>query len=166
MRRLLLFILAISLLVSACGGDGIRRAAGSPTPRPRPLPPTARSSADVDPVFHVGQEIFITDDGFKPRTLVAIVEEKVRWINETDEITSVRFWPAGWESGPIEPGESAEYTPPDPIAITYELVGDPDTRGAIQVEVYFDPGEDPAAEDRRDADTPEPRRRSPSPRRR
>ena len=136
-----------------------RRTASSATPRPRPLSAVARSSEDVDPVFHVGQQVFITDDGFKPKQLIAIVAEEISWINETDETKSVRLATGGFESGPIEPGESATYTPDAAISFVYELVGEPDVQGAIQVEPYFDPGEDPAAEERFDADSPRPRRR-------
>ena len=147
------------VLLTGCGSSGAqpRRAPAEveATPRPRPLPPVARSSAHIDdPVFHVGQEIFITDDGFVPQQLVAIVGEKVSFINETDDRVSVRFTAIDFETGDIEPGGKATYTPDGAFSIAYHLVGDEDVTGAIQVEPYFMPGEDPAAEDRLDADGP------------
>jgi hypothetical protein len=128
---------------------------GSPSPLPRPLPAVARSSADVkDPAFHKGQEVFITDDGFVPEQLVAIVGEKISFINETERTAAVEFTALDFESGPIAPGRKATFTPDGAYSIGYHLADDPEITGAIQVEPYFQPGEDPAAEDRLDADTP------------
>jgi hypothetical protein len=154
-RRALILVLSVLLVVPACSDpDDRRQAAASATPRPRPLPPIARSSSDVDPVFHVGQQIFITDDGFRPKQLIAIVGEEISWINETKEPKSVRFVNGTFESGPIRSQGSADYTPDGAVSIVYELVDDSEVRASIQVEPYFDPGEDPEAEDRRDADAP------------
>jgi hypothetical protein len=148
----------VLLLAVGCarGETQVRPAAdGSPTPRARPLPAVARSSSDVsDPSFHVGQEVFITDDGFVPEQLVAIVGEKISFINETDRNAAVEFTALDFESGPIAPGRKATYTPDGAYSIAYHLAGDPKVTGAILVEPYFQPGEDPAAEDRLDADTP------------
>jgi hypothetical protein len=153
MKRL--FATLLVGVVTACNSpDPQPTPEGPVTPRPRPLPSPASSSGDVDPVFHVGQQIFITEKGFKPETLVAIVDEEISWINETSQPVEVRFDPGEFESGPIEPAERATYTPSNAQAITYERADDPKTRGSIQVEPYFQPGEDPAAEDRLDADPP------------
>lgn len=159
MKRVVAVMLAGGVLLGAswaCSDPETRPTVAAPTPRPRPLPPVARSSAEVDPSFDTGQQIFITDDGFKPRQLIAIVSEEISWINETGGEVSVRFVNGQFESGPIRPGRAATYTPPTAISIVYELQGHPEVQGAIQVEPYFDPGEDPAAEDRQDADTPLP----------
>ena len=128
----------------------------SPTPRPRPLPRVAVSSDQVDPNYQVGQQIFITDEGLKPRELVSIVEEEITWTNETDSPKTIRFVVGGTTIGPIEPGETGSYTPQGALSIAYGVVEDPDTKGLVQVQVYFAPGEDPGAPDRLDADTPIP----------
>ncbi len=127
-----------------------------PTPRPRPLPQVATSSNQVDPYFHSGQQVFITDDGFRPRDLVSIVQEEVTWINETDSPQTIRFLAGGRKVGPIEPGGRASYTPDATISIAYTLADDADVKGTVQVQWYFQPGEDPGAPDRLDADTPLP----------
>ncbi len=159
MKRKLAALLVAFILALGCGrSDGAGTAGiseGSPTPRPRPLPPVAKSSADVnDPVFSVGQEVFITDDGFVPQQLVAIVGEKISFVNETNDTAEVRFSAIDFATGPIEPGERATYTPEGAYSIGYHVAGDKNVTGAIQVQAYFMPGEDPAAEDRLDADTP------------
>jgi hypothetical protein len=159
MIRAIARVAIVLLLAVGCtrgGGATVPLAAdGSPTPMPRPLPPVARSSADVkDPVFHVGQEVFITDQGFVPLQLVAIVGEKISFINETDASAAVEFTALDFESGPIAPGRRATFTPDGAYSIGFHLSDDPKVTGAIQVQPYFQPGEDPAAEDRLDADTP------------
>jgi hypothetical protein len=151
-------VAAILISVFGCARSGARTplpvdAQTTPTPRPRPLPPVARSSADIDdPMFHKGQEVFVTDDGFVPKQLVSIVGEKINFINETDEAVEVRFTAIDFETGTIAPGGRATYTPSGAYSIAYHLAHDEDVRGAIQVEPYFQPGEDPAAEHRLDAD--------------
>lgn len=160
MRRTVVLALAALALCVGCGQRSDNRTAtlpaeGSPTPRARPLPAVATSSSDIkDPAFHVGQEVFITDDGFVPEQLVAIVGEKISFINETDADAEVRFTALDFETGPIVPGDRATYTPDGAYSIAFHLAGDEDVTGAIQVEPYFQPGEDPAAEHRLDADTP------------
>ncbi len=128
----------------------------TPTPRPRPLPRVATSSDQVDPNYHVGQQIFITDEGFKPRELVSVVEEKITWINETDAPKTIRFAAGGHTIGPIDAGESDSHTPEGAITIAYALADDTHVKGTVFIQAYFAPGEDPGAPDRLDADTPIP----------
>jgi hypothetical protein len=49
------------------------------------------------------------------------------------------------------------------MSIAYVLVGEVAVRGSIQVEPYFDPGEDPGAPNRTNADTPVPGTPTPRP---
>jgi hypothetical protein len=116
----------------------------------------AISSDQVDPNYQVGQQVFITDDGFKPRELVSIVEEEVTWINETDSRKTIRFVAGGQAIGPIEPGGKGTYTPEGAFSIAYTLREDPNIKGLVQAQAYFGPDEDPGAPDRLDADTPIP----------
>ncbi len=135
---------------------GTEQSGPSPSPRPRPLPQVAVSSDQVDPHYQVGQQVFITDDGFRPRELVSIVEEEITWINETDTPKTIRFTAGGETIGPIKPGGKGRYTPDGAISIAYGLADDPDVKGTVQVQWYFGPGEDPGAPDRLDADSPIP----------
>lgn len=160
--RYLWYLTLLGLLSAIACSSPAAEVASSPTPRPRPLYPRSCSSAEVDPHFFVGQEIFITEDGFKPEQLISISGEKVTWINETDEPHRVRFVnlefaPGGqMESPVIRPGGSTTYTPQGAWSIVYQLGDDEKVKGAIQAEAYFEPGEDPAAPNRFDADSPEP----------
>lgn len=157
MKRRTLAVLVVAFL-HGCSADPPPIGAAvdaSPTPRARELPEPARSSKDVkDPVFSVGQEVFITEDGMVPEHLVSIVAEKISFINETSRTRTIVFDAIEFDSGPIAPGEAATYTPDGAYAIAYHVAEDPDIKGQVQVEPYFEPGEDPAAEGRFDADTP------------
>jgi hypothetical protein len=68
----------------------------------------------------------------------------------------VRFVAGGRLIGPIPPGGSVSYTPQTTISIAYTLADNPGVGGNIQVEWYFDPGEDPGAPNKMGADTPSP----------
>ncbi len=135
----------------------------TPTPLPRPLPQVAVSSDQVDPNYQVGQQAFITDDGFKPRELVSIIDEEITWTNETDAPQTIRFVAGGRTIGPIGPGEKGSYTPDGTYSIAYTLADDPDVKGLVQVQWYYAPGEDPGAPNRFDADSPLPGTPSPRP---
>jgi hypothetical protein len=130
--------------------------ATSPTPRARPLPRPARSAADVDANYQVGQQIFITDAGPRPRELVAIVQVPISFTNTTRRPVTLRFVAGGHQIGPIAPGGRATYTPQGTLSIAYSVVERPQMTGTIQVEWYFDPGEDPGAPQKMTADSPSP----------
>lgn len=165
-RGLLCFVVLVAIACSRPSAE----VTSSPTAKPRPLYPRSCSSAEVNPHFFVGQEIFLTSEGFKPKQLISISGEVVTWINETDETQRIRFVniefaPGTLESPPLEPGGKVTYTPPGAISIVYQLGDDEKMRGAIQAEAYYQPGEDPAATARADgdADAPEPGCRGPQP---
>ena len=46
---------------------------------------------DVDPNFDFGNDVFITEDGYVPETLVSTLGEEVVWHNETNEPQGVDF---------------------------------------------------------------------------
>jgi hypothetical protein len=170
MRVRLCVVFLVLLVAAACGkGAGItgtgRQAAGSPTPRPRPLPPIAHNSSNIkDSVFHVGQEAFITDRGLIPGMLVTIMQEKISFINETKQSHTIVLDVLHVTLGPIPPGGRVSYTPCCSYSIAYHVAENHGEKAQIQVEPYFDPGEDPAAENRHNADTPgETRSPAPSP---
>ena len=149
----------VVLLVLLCGCSRqeapLDRPVPQATPRARELPPPVSSSSEVkDPVFSVGQEAFITSDGMVPQQLVAIVGERISFVNETSKPRTIEFDVLEWDSGPIAPGAAATFTPDGAYAIAYHVGEKPEIRGQVQVEPYFGPGEDPAAPTRLDADTP------------
>ncbi len=108
---------------------------------PIPLPLRAKSSKDVDPVHDVGEEIFITKDGFKPQSLVAKVEAKLLFINETGETQQVRFTNWDWKSPPIKPDASVSYVPHETIAVSYALVANEKLTGSVVFEPWYDPSD-------------------------
>jgi len=108
---------------------------------PIPLPARATTSKDVDPVHDLGEDIFITKDGFKPQSLTAKVEAQL-WIhNETDTTQVVRFvnWP--WSSPPIEPGAKAIYVPHETVAVNYVLGSNQKVAGSVLFEPWYDPND-------------------------
>lgn len=160
MIRPLLAPAALALILgNACSPSATtpvadRADGGDATPRPRPLLPRTESSADVDPDSQSGQQVFVTDEGFRPALLFSVIGEEISFVNETDGTVTVEFAVLDFTSGPIDPGSEATYTPRGAYSIVYHLAEDPRTTARIQVEPYFNPGEDPAAENRLDADTP------------
>ncbi|HYZ93040.1 MAG TPA: peptidylprolyl isomerase [Actinomycetota bacterium] len=125
------------------------------TPRPRPLPKPARSSREIkNKQFRVGQEVFITERGFVPVNLVSIVAEDISFINETSETKELHFNSFGWGPTRIPAGKRVKFRPEGAWAISYYEASDPEARGYVQVQPYFEPGEDPGAPGRYDADTP------------
>jgi hypothetical protein len=106
---------------------------------PIPLPARAKSSKDVDPVRDQGEDIFITDDGFKPHDLTAKVEAQL-WIhNDTDKAQVVRFenWP--YTSPPIPPHGKVIYVPHEAVAVNYELESNTKVTGTVLFEPWHDP---------------------------
>jgi hypothetical protein len=103
----------------------------------RPVSPV-RSSNQMDPTFQVGQQVFITTGGFRPKQLVAKIRAPITFTNESGRTQAVTFLGGGFDSGPIRPGGTATFTPKVTVAIVYFLAADPAVRGFIQVENYTD----------------------------
>jgi hypothetical protein len=138
-------LLAIGLMACACGH-------ASPTPTHQPvatkgafrheagipvaLPLRAKSSKDVDPVTALGQDIFITDTGFRPKSLIAAQAATIYFTNETSSTQTVKFtnWP--WTSPPIAPGKTVTYKPTSTATLDYELVSNTKYFGDIEVEPW------------------------------
>jgi hypothetical protein len=104
-----------------------------PTPLPAWTPPVAHSSTEVDPFFQVGQQIFITDGGFRPQQLVSTAGKPITWTNETRRPQIIRI-EDGPVLGPIAPRATVSYRPAAAIAIQYDLGSQPKRKGQIQVE--------------------------------
>ena len=128
----------------------------SPTPRPRPLPTAVTSPLKMNPSYQAGQQVFITDSGARPLLLTAIIDAKVTVINASHKPATLRFIARDFQIGPIKPGGSASFVPDGTGSYAYQLVERPSVHGVVQVQWYFDPGEDPGAPNRLGADTPAP----------
>jgi hypothetical protein len=153
MSRRFVLILVLALSSIACGRNGDPGVTSSPTPAPSlgpertepgvpgPLAARARSSDDMNQDVQSGQDIFITDGGFVPKALYAVVGAEVWITNETDEAKEVEFLNFDWNSGPIEPGDHAVFTPEEGLTFAYRLVGDDGVRGSIEATPYYEAGE-------------------------
>jgi hypothetical protein len=140
-RSLAAALLVALLLLAGCGGgsDGEDDAEAGPTTTEETLPPdTAPDTAAID----FGQETALTDDGFVPATLVAIVDHDVTIRNASSQPREVVFRnrsvgpDEARTTGVLAPGDGFTFRPDTLGSYTFELAGDPSIRGAIQV----DPG--------------------------
>ena len=150
MKRISLVLIAV-VLISGCSRDG-----GDVTPEqtpvpsvgptrteegvPGPLKPRASSSKDIDPVNHIGQEVFITDDAIVPQQLFAVLGATIRFVNETDEAVTLEFTNIEKDRLRIQAGAFAEWKPKDGGSVVIETE-DPKRRGAMQIEAYYEEGE-------------------------
>src|SRR5688500_10352870 len=100
MRRMWLVVLIFVATVGCDrGGDVTPEQTVAPTLGPTrteegvpgPLKPRASSSDEIDPLNHIGQEVFITDDAFVPQQLFAVFGATIRFVNETDQTVTVQF---------------------------------------------------------------------------
>lgn len=139
MRRApaLLTTVACVALLSGCGGSATAGEGAAPT--------AAAASRTLDPNFDTGQSISISASGFAPAWLVAVVNERIVWTNDTPSAVEVVFDSGAERSGPIAPGTTFAYTPTAEVSIAYHVQGDPKLQGVIQVEPEYMPGESPPA---------------------
>jgi hypothetical protein len=104
----------------------------------------------------VGQQVFVTDEGFRPDKLTATVSEEIAFFNETDSAVTIEL-DGGALTATLEKGECVVYVPNNAVALGYKLAEDPSIDGFIQVEPFFDESEDPGGGGRLDADAPKNR---------
>jgi hypothetical protein len=140
MPRVLAAVLLVALLLLAgCGGESTDDAETAPTTTEEPLPPdTAPDTAAID----FGQETSLTDTGFVPATLVAIVDNDVTIRNDSSQPREIAFRNRAVgpdevrSTGVLAPGDGFTFRPDTLGSYTFEVTEDPTLRGAIQV----DPG--------------------------
>jgi hypothetical protein len=134
--------LALAILGAACGGSstpGSTPSDGGPSASP------VVSQRPVDPNFDEGQTIYITDKGFHPAWLVAVVNRPITWVNQTNRVVDLRFDNLGSDAQKpsIAPGKTFAWRPTATLSIDYHDAANPKMQGKIQVEPEYMPGETP-----------------------
>ena len=144
MKRPLLLLLCVLCLVPACSGKKGDVTEPVPTTSYSPLRTEAgvvgqlfahaTKSSEVDPNFESGEDIFITDDGFKPRQLIARVNAEIWVHNETSDTQSLDFVNGTYRASDIAPGKIKKFRASSLGSYAYTLAGEKQTRGSIHVE--------------------------------
>lgn len=106
---------------------------------PIALPARTTSSKDVDPVHDSGEEIYITDQGIKPKSLTAKVEAQLWIVNETDKTQQIRFLHPTMTLAAIPPHKKITYVSHETSVYYFELVSDPKVQGSVLFEPWYDP---------------------------
>lgn len=151
--------LAVAALGSGCAGgpggssDGDPVAAGGTTPEERAALEELEASRAVDPRiaaedanvpdptrFAFGQELVLTDEGPRPSTMVAIVDEPLVVRNEGTAPIALEFTNGvvGDEelaaTPAIQPGATFAITPVRAVSVRYRYAGRPEVTGSVQVD--------------------------------
>jgi hypothetical protein len=143
-------LLALTVL-SACSSGSSRPPSPSPSaPAPTPVasgsvigsvapegpggpPPIPRTLSTGSAIGHT---VFITNEGFVPRILLAGIDAPVIFWNRTNAAQGIRFLNYGGAaaSGPIPPGGSWTFAPTHTASIVYASTQAPHRRGSLQIE--------------------------------
>ncbi len=124
-QKLGLFLVSVSLVAAACGGQGAATASRASTAKSS-LPsftqaspinpgttvvagrthtvPTERPGVGIAPGTDTGGQIIVSTSGVLPLHLFANLNETVTWTNLTSKTISLRFLFSRVRSGPIPPG--------------------------------------------------------------
>jgi hypothetical protein len=118
-------------------------AATTPTPHPAKSfdaqANAAREAASPDPNWDYGQTVSIKAQGFLPADLVSICCQPVVFKNLTEAPVTVVFDHQLVNSGPIAPGSSFTWTPPNVESVVFHAVEHPEwTHGKVQVNQSFE----------------------------
>jgi hypothetical protein len=135
--RALALVMALSAgtLLAGCGGGSPATSTSSPPSKPAVAPdPSIREAATAAPSFDVGHTVHVTAAGPQPRSLASECCKPVVFKNETGSPVSIVFFISNIDSGPIAPGASWQWTPPNPESVGYHLGSDASKTGHIQVE--------------------------------
>ena len=128
-------VVGVCGLVAACGSTATSSSSTAPTPAPTraPLVIGEREAVSPDPAFDLGFTVHVTDRGFQPQWLVAPCCKAITWKNLTGHAVQVVFDHQPVDSGPIPPGGTFAFTPPNVESIAYHEGGNPDVAGVLQV---------------------------------
>ncbi len=135
------------LVMTACGGAAAAPAhhtaaarqtpavhsVAAPTGTATPPSEVAREAANPDPNFDYGFVVQITPQGFRPAWLVAACCQPITWKNMSGTTASVVFDVQNVSSGPIPPGGTWVFTPPNAESLLYHAGNDASTTGNVQV---------------------------------
>lgn len=137
--RLLVMLMGFTVAALLAGCED-QSAGALQTPPQSPLPvasasdPSIRESATANPSFDQGHTVHITKAGIQPQALVSACCDPIVFKNETAGAFTVIFDISKKSSGPIAPGGTWQWTPPNPESVIYHLVENPKESGQIQIE--------------------------------
>jgi len=106
----------------------------SPVPLQSAADPNVRESASAAPDFDTGHTVHLTQVGIQPKALVSQCCSPIVFKNETSAAVSVTFDVSKKSSGPIAPGATWQWIPPNPESVVYHLGTNVAQRGSIQIE--------------------------------
>jgi hypothetical protein len=126
--------LTAAALLAGCDSAG-PVANGDSTPPPvSTQDPSAREAATAAPAADFGHTVHVTSAGIQPQSLISSCCAPVVFKNETGAPVSIVFFVGNRDSGPIPPGASWSWTPPNPESVGYHLGGDTTKTGHLQIE--------------------------------
>lgn len=132
---------ALALLALSGCSPPLGSATPTPVPTMRPLDGPAllaREAASPDPNFDYGLTIQITPAGARPAQLVSPCCNPITFKNLTPSPVIVILDNRTEKSGSVPPGGAFVWTPKNVQSLHYHLDGQPEIRGAIQVNQTFD----------------------------
>jgi hypothetical protein len=124
-------------VLASCDDGSVPSAATNTGPPASPAAapdPAIREAVTAAPSFDVGHTVHVTSAGIQPRSLVSLCCAPVIFKNETGADISIVFWIGKIDSGPIAPGASWAWTPPNPESVGYHLGAGPSWAGQLQIE--------------------------------
>lgn len=116
-RRLTLCLVAIALLLAACGDA--------------PGPPTPEDLRATD--LSIDHTIVVDEDGYDPSTLEVTAGEVLRLVNEGDSAHSFTADEHEFDTGRIQPGEDTTLVLTEAGTVTFHDVVAPEHTGTITV---------------------------------
>jgi hypothetical protein len=126
---------ALSLLTACADPGTLAQSSPASTPPKSVVNDDAREAISPNPAFDQGHVVHLTAAGVLPQSLVLFCcDRPVAFKNETSGTVSVVLDISKVNSGPIAPGATWQWTPPNPESITFHFGDAPNTRGHIQVE--------------------------------
>jgi hypothetical protein len=135
-RHALAVIVGLSVMgvLAACDDPSSVGSLQSPVPIQSAQDPAIRESVSAAPAFDTGHTVHLTKAGIQPLALASMCCNPVVFKNETSAPMAVMFNVSKIKSGPIAPGSTWQWTPPNPESVIYHLASDPTQSGQIQVE--------------------------------
>lgn len=125
---------AISMLAACDDPSTASQPPSSPVPLQSAGDQAAREAVAANPSFDVGHTVHLTAKGIEPLALSSFCCDPIVFKNETSAPMSVMFNVSKLKSGPIAPGATWQWVPPNPESVIYHLVGSPTQSGQIQIE--------------------------------
>ena len=137
-NRLVVIGIALAAMSAFAACDdpsvGSQQAAQSPIPEQSAQDPNIRESVTAAPDFDAGHTVHITTVGIQPKALASSCCNPILFKNETTGTVTVIFNISKKNSGPIAPGSTWQWQPPNPESVIYHLGNNPALQGQIQIE--------------------------------